>query len=91
MAPDLATFLATYGAIVDGPPTLLIPQTSWSIGGIAHTGIGGSHSNYESDASALKADLYQHGDLNQLVMSQWNDVSLPQAVLRLTKRTIEQC
>ena len=40
MAQDLAGFSAVYGAIVDGD------GTSWSIGGAPHTGIGGSHHNY---------------------------------------------
>jgi len=65
MSADLATFLATYGAVLDG--TL----TSWSIGGGPHTGIGGSHGNYETDSSPLKGDLYQYGDLSKLVISQY--------------------
>ena len=65
MGVDLATFLATYGAVLDG--TL----TSWSIGGVPHTGIGGSHGNYETDSSPLKGDLYQYGDLGKLVISQY--------------------
>lgn len=65
MGADLATFLATYGAVVDG--TL----TSWSIGGGPHIGIGGSHGNYETDSSPLKGDLYQYGSLGKLVISQY--------------------
>lgn len=68
MGADLAAFLAVYGAVVDG--NLL----SWSIGGKPHTGIGGSHGNYETDSSPLKADLYQYGDMYKLVMSQWKEV-----------------
>ena len=55
MAPDLGAFLSIYGAVVDG--TL----TQWSIGGQPHTGILGSHNNYESDSSPLKSDLNQYG------------------------------
>lgn len=68
MGVDLATFLATYGAILDGD------LTSWSIGGKPHTGIGGSHGNYETDSSPLKGDLYQYGDLSQLVISQYENL-----------------
>ena len=68
MGADLALFLATYGAVVDG--TL----TSWSINGKPHTGIGGSHGNYETDSSPLKADLYQYGSLEKLVLSQFTEV-----------------
>jgi hypothetical protein len=69
MGLDLATFLATYGAVVDG--TL----TSWSINGKPHTGIGGSHGNYETDSSPLKSDLFQYGSLEKLVISQFKEVS----------------
>ncbi|KAF2086698.1 hypothetical protein K490DRAFT_44011 [Saccharata proteae CBS 121410] len=65
MASDLGTFLAVYGAIVDGD------LTGWSINGKPHTGIGGSHNNYESDSSPLHADINQYGD-ERLVMSQFN-------------------
>ena len=68
MGADLALFLATYGAVVDG--SLL----SWSINGKPHTGIGGSHGNYETDSSPLKADLYQYGSLEKLVLSQFTEV-----------------
>lgn len=50
-------------------------QVSWSIGGAPHTGIGGSHGNYESDSSPLKGDLYQYGNLGKLVISQYKEVS----------------
>jgi len=66
---DLATFLAVYGAVVDG--TL----TSWSIEGAPHTGIAGSHNNYETDSSPLKSDLNQYGSNERLIMSQFNTVS----------------
>lgn len=75
MGPDLAAFLAVYGAVADG--NLL----SWSIGGKPHTGIGGSHGNYESDSSPLKADLDQYGNLYKLVLSQYKNV-------RCTERTL---
>jgi hypothetical protein len=68
MGVDLATFLATYGAVVDGS------LTYWSIDGKPHTGIGGSHGNYETDSSPLKADLYQYGDLNKLIISQFKEL-----------------
>ena len=70
MGPDLATFLATYGAVIDGS------GTGWSIGGKPHTGIGGSHGNYETDSSPLKSDLYQYGSLGTLVISQFQTVSI---------------
>ena len=68
MGVDLATFLAVFGAVVDG--NLL----GWSVGGKPHTGIGGSHGNYESDSSPLKADLYQYGSNEKLVLSQFKEV-----------------
>lgn len=68
MGPDLALFLSTYGAIVDG--TL----TSWSIAGGPHVGIGGSHGNYETDSSPLKADLHQYGSNTKLIMEQFNNL-----------------
>ena len=68
MGADLALFLATYGAVVDGS------LISWSINGKPHTGIGGSHGNYETDSSPLKADLYQYGSLEKLVLSQFTEV-----------------
>nr|ANZ54407.1 heme-thiolate peroxidase HTP3 [Leptoxyphium fumago] len=66
MAPDLALFLATYGAIVDG--NLL----SWSINGGEHVGIGGSHNNYETDSSPTRGDLNQYGSSVNLVKSQFD-------------------
>lgn len=65
MAPDFGAFLAIYGAVVDG--TL----TSWSIRGTPHVGIGGSHGNYETGSSPLRADLNQFGSSDKLVMSQF--------------------
>ncbi|KAK4896475.1 hypothetical protein LTR27_005691 [Elasticomyces elasticus] len=65
MGPDLALFLSTLGATVDGT------GVSWSIAGTPHTGIGGSHGNYETDSSPLKSDLYQYGTNGKLVMSQF--------------------
>ncbi|KXL42991.1 hypothetical protein M433DRAFT_156311 [Acidomyces richmondensis BFW] len=65
MGIDLATFLAVYGAVVDG--TL----TSWSIDGGEHTGIGGSHNNYEGDNSPLKSDLNQYGSNQKLILEQF--------------------
>lgn len=75
MGPDLAAFLAVYGAVVDG--NLL----SWSIGGKPHTGIGGSHGNYESDSSPLKADLDQYGNLYKLVLSQYKNVGYSERIV----------
>ncbi|KAI9659726.1 MAG: hypothetical protein M1831_003624 [Alyxoria varia] len=68
MSPDLAAFLAVYGAIVDGD------GTSWSIGGEPHTGIAGSHHNYECDSSPLKGDLNQYGSLGKLIMPQFMEL-----------------
>ena len=65
---DLSLFLATYGAVVDGP------LTSWSIAGGPHVGIGGSHNNYEGDSSPLKADLNQYGSNSRLIMEQFNNL-----------------
>ena len=67
MGLDLATFLATYGAIMDGD------LRSWSIGGPPPTsslegilsqprGITYSHNKYESDVSPTRGDLYQYGN-----------------------------
>ena len=66
MGLDLASFLAVYGAVMDGD------LTSWSIGGPPPTtllesvgllgtpqGISGSHNKYESDNSPTRGDLYQ--------------------------------
>jgi hypothetical protein len=68
MAPDLSLFLAVYGAVVDG--NLL----SWSIEGKPHTGIAGSHNNYESDSSPMYPDLNQYGDIPNLVLSQFKEL-----------------
>lgn len=67
---DLATFLAVFGATVDG--TL----TQWSISGLEHTGIAGSHNNYEADSSPNYADLNQYGSNVELVISQFKNVCL---------------
>jgi hypothetical protein len=67
MGTDLATFLAVYGALLDG--TL----TGWSIGGVPHTGIGGRHGNYETDSSPVYSDLNQYGS-NEVVVSQFTDL-----------------
>jgi hypothetical protein len=66
MGTDLATFLAVYGAVMDGD------LVSWSIGGPPTSsllssigllgqpqGISGSHNKYESDASPTRPDLYE--------------------------------
>lgn len=68
MGVDLATFLAVYGSLLDGD------LTGWSIGGTEHTGISGSHGNYETDSSPAYADLDQYGKVNQLVMQQFTDL-----------------
>jgi len=65
---DLAVFLATYGAVLDGA------LTSWSIAGGPHVGIGGSHNNYEGDSSPLRGDLDQYGSNTKLIMSQFKTV-----------------
>ncbi|GAB7343078.1 hypothetical protein MBLNU457_1161t1 [Dothideomycetes sp. NU457] len=77
MGADLGTFLAVYGAVVDGD------GTSWSIGGpnAAVNGIGsllstpqgisGSHNKYEGDSSPTRGDLYEYGNDYKLVMSQF--------------------
>lgn len=65
MAKDLGGFLAVFGALVDGD------GSGWSIGGVPHTGILGSHGNYETDSSPLKSDLNQYGSNTRLIMSQF--------------------
>ncbi|KAK4553340.1 hypothetical protein LTR86_009640 [Recurvomyces mirabilis] len=65
MGVDLATFLATYGALVDGD------GVSWSIAGSPHVGIGGSHGNYESDSSPIRGDLDQYGSNTKVIISQF--------------------
>jgi len=67
MGLDLSTFLAVYGAVVDG--NLL----GWSINGVPHTGIGGSHGNYEGDSSPVHADLNQYGSM-KVVLSQFEEL-----------------
>ncbi|KJX94397.1 oxidase like protein [Zymoseptoria brevis] len=68
MARDLGGFLANYGAFVDGD------GEQWSIRGVPHTGIAGSHGNYETDSSPLRADLNQYGSNSRLIMSQFNSL-----------------
>ncbi|TKA40647.1 hypothetical protein B0A54_09108 [Friedmanniomyces endolithicus] len=68
MGADLALFLSTYGAVIDGS------GTSWSIAGGPHVGIGGSHGNYESDSSPLKSDLYQYGSNSKLILEQFHEL-----------------
>jgi len=65
MAVDLGGFLAFFGAIVDGD------GSQWSIEGVPHTGIAGSHNDYEGDSSPLKSDLNQYGSNERLIMSQF--------------------
>lgn len=67
MATDLGTFLALFGAIVDGD------LTGWSIDGGPHVGIGGSHNNYDSDSSPFMADLNQYGSNKKLVIEQFKE------------------
>ncbi|KAK0833576.1 hypothetical protein LTR73_001338 [Friedmanniomyces endolithicus] len=68
MGADLALFLSTYGAVIDGS------GTSWSISGGPHVGIGGSHGNYETDSSPLKSDLYQYGSNSKLILEQFHEL-----------------
>ncbi|KAI5370767.1 putative chloroperoxidase [Septoria linicola] len=68
MAPDLGGFLARYGAFVDGN------GTHWSIGGTIRTGISGSHNNYETDSSPIRADLNQYGRNGELILSQFRNL-----------------
>ncbi|KAF2173836.1 hypothetical protein M409DRAFT_62077 [Zasmidium cellare ATCC 36951] len=83
MAPDLAAFLAVYGAVVDG--TL----TQWSIAGTPHIGIGGSHGNYEADSSPLRADLRQYGSNTRLIMSQFQNLYNRQPNARTANYNLE--
>ncbi|CAK4007185.1 related to oxidase [Lecanosticta acicola] len=62
MATDLGGFLAYYGALVDGD------GAGWEIGGLPHTGIAGSHGNYEADSSPLKSDLNYTANYNLEVL-----------------------
>jgi hypothetical protein len=80
MGVDLSTFLAVYGAAVDG--NLL----SWSIGGPDSRvsiplnllgqpqGISGSHNKYEGDASPTRGDLYVTGNDYDLVLSRFQSL-----------------
>ena len=76
MGVDLATLLATYGAVFDGD------LVSWSIGGPTPVvslagllgesqGISGAHNKYEGDGSATRGDLYQYGNDYLLQLSQF--------------------
>ncbi|KAF2226868.1 Chloroperoxidase, partial [Elsinoe ampelina] len=80
MGVDLATFLATYGAVVSGD------GTKWSIGGPSGAvpgllglvgqpqGISGSHNKYESDASPTRGDLYERGNDFALQLDQFQEL-----------------
>lgn len=80
MGPDLALFLSTYGAVVDGD------GTKWSIGGPSDSvpgllgllgqpqGISGSHNKYESDVSPTRGDLYERGDDYSLQLDQFQEL-----------------
>lgn len=73
MGLDLATFLSTYGTVMDGNPLGVPP--GWSIGGPPTNtgllggivggllgtpqGISGSHNKYETDSSPTRGDLYE--------------------------------
>ena len=78
---DLATFLAVYGAVMDGD------LTSWSIGGPPSSsllssigllgtpqGISGSHNKYESDASPTRPDLYEYGNDYKVIVPQFQQL-----------------
>lgn len=76
MGVDLATFLSTYGAVMDGD------LTSWSIGGppggallsgilSPPQGISGSHNKYETDGSPTRGDLYEYGNDYLVQLSQF--------------------
>jgi Peroxidase, family 2 len=77
MGLDLATFLAIYGAIMDGD------LTSWSIGGPPPSsgllsgllsqprGISYSHNKYEGDVSPTRGDLYLYGNDYLLQLAQF--------------------
>jgi len=67
MGSDLSTFLAVYGAAIDGD------LQAWSIAGtpslaqggptgILGHGLVGSHNKYEGDASPTRPDLYEAGN-----------------------------
>jgi len=72
MGIDIATFLSTYGTVMDGNPLAIPP--GWSIGGPPSNngllgnllgllgppqGISNSHNVYETDSSPTRGDLYQ--------------------------------
>ncbi|MCJ1449956.1 hypothetical protein MMC28_000284 [Mycoblastus sanguinarius] len=78
MGPDLASFLAVYGAIFDGD------LTSYSIGGPVGSlaglggllgepqGLSGSHNKYEGDVSPTRGDLYEYGNDYLVQLSQFS-------------------
>ena len=78
MGPILGTFLAAYGAAIDGS------GLAWSIGGTPSAaqagllpggnGISGSHNKYESDASPTRPDLYEAGNDYKTVASQFQQL-----------------
>ncbi|KAK4505134.1 hypothetical protein PRZ48_003097 [Zasmidium cellare] len=79
MGPDLAGFLAVFGAVIDGD------GLSWSIGGTPPAGVGGplagqgngisgSHNKYESDASPCRPDLYETGNDYEALASQFEQL-----------------
>lgn len=76
MGPGLASFLAVYGAAIDGS------GTAWSIGGTpaqegqaGGNGISNSHNKYEGDASPLRPDLYQYGNAYKVRLAQYQQLS----------------
>jgi hypothetical protein len=79
MGPGLASFLAVYGAVMDGD------GLSWSIGGTPAPGTGGplsglgngisgSHNKYEADASPTRPDLYQVGNDYKIQIDQFQQM-----------------
>ncbi|KJX97511.1 oxidase-like protein [Zymoseptoria brevis] len=79
MGPLLATFLAVYGAVIDGD------GTSWSIGGTPGPGVGGllsgqgnglsgSHNKYDGDSSPTRPDLYQEGNNYKIQVDQFQQL-----------------
>lgn len=85
MGLDLALFLSTYGAVMDGD------LTSWSIGGPTSgvnllpgilsqpQGISGSHNKYETDGSPTRGDLYEYGNDYLVQLSQFQALYNTQA------------
>ncbi|KAJ4465070.1 hypothetical protein J3R30DRAFT_2950504 [Lentinula aciculospora] len=77
MGIDLAVFLSTYGAVVDGNILALsfsIGQGENSIIG-PQNGLTGSHNHYEGDASPTRGDYYQYdGNNYDVQMSQFLDL-----------------